>query len=156
MHSIVFSIISRSDVFFVLVQKLLGFILQSYFSPTSSKFQTGIIRTNCIDCLDRTNVVQSTFAKQILKQFVVHLGLPPIGSGVDGGLDVAFNGMWANNGDQISKQYAGTSALKGDFVRSVSSFFFGNYNDLFIIIIFALTELGNVIGVVLLMTLLTQ
>ncbi|MEQ2193092.1 Phosphatidylinositide phosphatase SAC2, partial [Xenoophorus captivus] len=26
--------------------------------------------------------------------------------------------MWANNGDTISKQYAGTAALKGDFTRT--------------------------------------
>lgn len=25
--------------------------------------------------------------------------------------------MWADNGDDISMQYAGTPALKGDFVR---------------------------------------
>lgn len=25
--------------------------------------------------------------------------------------------VWANNGDMISKMYAGTSALKGDFTR---------------------------------------
>lgn len=30
--------------------------------------QTGIFRTNCVDCLDRTNVVQTLFAKRILEQ----------------------------------------------------------------------------------------
>lgn len=29
-----------------------------------------------------------------------------------------FTVAWANNGDQISKLYAGTSALKGDFTRT--------------------------------------
>lgn len=28
--------------------------------------QTGVFRTNCMDCLDRTNVVQSVFARNIL------------------------------------------------------------------------------------------
>ena len=28
--------------------------------------QSAVIRTNCIDCLDRTNVVQSVFAKSML------------------------------------------------------------------------------------------
>lgn len=28
--------------------------------------QQGVFRTNCIDCLDRTNVVQSMFARQSL------------------------------------------------------------------------------------------
>ncbi len=30
--------------------------------------QTGIFRTNCVDCLDRTNVVQTLFSKRILEQ----------------------------------------------------------------------------------------
>jgi hypothetical protein len=30
------------------------------------KKQKGIVRTNCVDCLDRTNVVQSVIAKKIL------------------------------------------------------------------------------------------
>ena len=28
--------------------------------------QRGVMRTNCMDCLDRTNVVQSVFSRQIL------------------------------------------------------------------------------------------
>ena len=28
--------------------------------------QSGVFRTNCIDCLDRTNVVQSVLARNIL------------------------------------------------------------------------------------------
>ena len=36
--------------------------------------QDGIFRTNCIDCLDRTNVVQSLLARRNLQQvFVVSL-----------------------------------------------------------------------------------
>ena len=29
-----------------------------------------------------------------------------------------FQGLWANNGDALSRQYAGTNALKGDFTRT--------------------------------------
>ena len=29
-----------------------------------------------------------------------------------------FQQMWANNGDTISRQYAGTVALKGDYTRT--------------------------------------
>lgn len=32
--------------------------------------------------------------------------------------DLPVLAAWANNGDQISKLYAGTSALKGDFTRT--------------------------------------
>ena len=36
--------------------------------------QKGIFRTNCMDCLDRTNVVQSVFARQILLAWLYKLG----------------------------------------------------------------------------------
>lgn len=104
---------------------------QGYFS-SNGKLQTGVIRTSCIDCLDRTNVVQAAFSKQILNQFIIHLGLPSHPSDsphLDGGMDVSFNEMWANNGDKISKQYAGTSALKGDFVRTGKRDWRGIVND---------------------------
>jgi len=44
----------------------------SYFAVTKDgtlqNRQTGVFRTNCVDCLDRTNVVQTLFAKRILEQ----------------------------------------------------------------------------------------
>eukprot|EP00923_Selenidium_pygospionis_P032121 GHVN01056775.1.p1 GENE.GHVN01056775.1~~GHVN01056775.1.p1 ORF type:complete len:512 (-),score=29.04 GHVN01056775.1:66-1601(-) len=39
--------------------------------------QQGIMRTNCVDCLDRTNVVQSVFARWILLRQIRDLGLLP-------------------------------------------------------------------------------
>lgn len=78
--------------------------------------QTGVIRTNCMDCLDRTNVVQSAVAGWALEKQLAELGLE-----IDLQTDMKtqwFNVLWADNGDAISKQYAGTSALKGDFTRT--------------------------------------
>jgi hypothetical protein len=37
--------------------------------------QMGVLRTNCIDCLDRTNVVQSVFARKILTLQLEKLGI---------------------------------------------------------------------------------
>ena len=31
---------------------------------------------------------------------------------------LGFQSLWANNGDVLSRQYAGTNALKGDFTRT--------------------------------------
>lgn len=39
------------------------------------KTQTAVIRTNCMDCLDRTNVAQSTFAKWMLTQQLREVGI---------------------------------------------------------------------------------
>lgn len=46
-------------------------------SRRSSKVngQKGIFRTNCMDCLDRTNVVQSVLARQLLLAWLIKLGI---------------------------------------------------------------------------------
>lgn len=78
--------------------------------------QTGVLRTNCMDCLDRTNVVQSACARTVLEEqlsggsYTIDLQHDPSTSW--------FNTLWADNGDAISRQYAGTAALKGDFTRT--------------------------------------
>lgn len=78
--------------------------------------QTGVLRTNCMDCLDRTNVVQSACARTALEaqlsmgSYNIDLQNDPSTSW--------FNTLWADNGDAISRQYAGTAALKGDFTRT--------------------------------------
>lgn len=40
-----------------------------------------------------------------------------------------FLQLWANNGDAISEQYAGTSALKGDYTRTGERNFTGIMKD---------------------------
>ena len=37
--------------------------------------QHGVVRTNCIDCLDRTNVVQSRIARCLLREQLKTLGI---------------------------------------------------------------------------------
>lgn len=39
--------------------------------------QKGVFRTNCMDCLDRTNVVQSVIARNILHRQLNVLGIRP-------------------------------------------------------------------------------
>ncbi|CAG4978669.1 unnamed protein product [Colias eurytheme] len=78
--------------------------------------QNGVFRVNCIDCLDRTNVVQTAIAKLVLELQLRRLGLG--GGGLPPPLRQAFLAMWADSGDVISRQYAGTKALKGDYTRT--------------------------------------
>ncbi|KAK5163467.1 uncharacterized protein LTR77_010649 [Saxophila tyrrhenica] len=78
--------------------------------------QTGVVRTNCMDCLDRTNIVQSSIAGWALEQQLKDRGLH-----IDLKTDPTtqwFNTLWADNGDACSMQYAGTAAMKGDFTRT--------------------------------------
>lgn len=82
--------------------------------------QTGIFRTNCIDCLDRTNVVQSLLAKKSLLDQFSKLGILAVGEDFDSYPSFAsvFKNVWADNADVCAKQYAGTGALKTDFTRT--------------------------------------
>jgi hypothetical protein len=41
-----------------------------------------------------------------------------------------FNTLWADNGDSISKQYASTAAMKGDFTRTRKRDFQGALKDM--------------------------
>ncbi|KAJ8550153.1 hypothetical protein K7X08_033860 [Anisodus acutangulus] len=81
--------------------------------------QLGVVRTNCIDCLDRTNVTQSMLGRRMLEFQLRRLGVFDAEESVSThpNLDESFKILWANHGDDISIQYSGTPALKGDFVR---------------------------------------
>ena len=90
--------------------------------------QTGIVRTNCMDCLDRTGVAQCAFGQWALERELKQEGL-----NIDLGGDSStqwFNTLWADNGDAISKQYSSTAALKGDYTRTRKRDYRGALNDL--------------------------
>lgn len=84
--------------------------------------QNGVFRVNCVDCLDRTNVVQSMIARAALDmQLDAILG----GEEVAGGRgrlyadnEDGFKRIWGDNADAVSKQYSGTGAMKTDFTRT--------------------------------------
>ncbi|KAK5987537.1 Sac domain-containing inositol phosphatase 2 [Cladobotryum mycophilum] len=90
--------------------------------------QKGVFRTNCMDCLDRTNVCQSSFAKHMLDWQLRQEGIDMTAQ-----LDQEtawFNILWADNGDAVSKQYASTAAMKGDYTRTRKRDYRGALNDL--------------------------
>lgn len=81
--------------------------------------QDGVVRTNCIDCLDRTNVVQSTLARLMLQVQLEKLGiLSFVRIQEVPTLDSLLKNVWADNADIMSKQYTGTGALKTDYTRT--------------------------------------
>jgi len=87
--------------------------------------QTGVFRTNCLDCLDRTNLVQTILSQTALELFVTQRdGRRPTSD------FWARHGMlWADCGDALSKIYAGTGALKSSFTRSGKMSFAGALAD---------------------------
>ena len=111
--------------------------------------QSGVVRTNCVDCLDRTNVVQGWLGRKALLEALSAVcgPLAPTSSSKGGrgaasasasastltpatpssslaeaagspALEQAFKTIWADHGDGVSRQYAGTGALKSGFTRT--------------------------------------
>lgn len=86
------------------------------------KSQNGVFRTNCMDCLDRTNVVQSVIARNVLFRQLASAGLsgPPNGEAFQPfgpSLELKFRDLWVKNADNMSILYSGTPAQKTDFTR---------------------------------------
>jgi hypothetical protein len=82
--------------------------------------QTAVVRTNCMDCLDRTNVVQSMLGRWTLTRMLIDLGMLRPGESAqdDASFENLFRNKWADNADIVSKTYSGTGALKTDFTRT--------------------------------------
>ncbi|KAL4856549.1 Phosphoinositide phosphatase SAC7 [Chlorella vulgaris] len=94
--------------------------------------QGGVFRTNCIDCLDRTNVVQGLLGRKQLEHVLQRMGLMPESSTLPQALpelDLAFRVMWADHGDEVSMQYAGTGAMKSAFTRTGKRDIWGLLDD---------------------------
>ena len=52
--------------------------------------QIGVFRTNCIDCLDRTNVVQSIIARRSVAHQLTQLGVLTAGQSIENEASGAF------------------------------------------------------------------
>ena len=48
----------------------MGFFVEQWTTKKILNFQKGVIRVNCLDCLDRTNIVQTKLCLHILKKMV--------------------------------------------------------------------------------------
>lgn len=86
--------------------------------------QEGVFRTNCLDCLDRTNLVQGIISSMALEAFLGHRG-----EQARADFWMRHSTLWADNGDSLSKIYAGTGALKSSFTRSGKMSFAGAVAD---------------------------
>jgi hypothetical protein len=94
--------------------------------------QKGVVRTNCLDNLDRTNVVQGLVGRQVLMSI---MGCPneekrrAVMSSDHAGMEYMFKNIWTNVGDAMSVAYAGTGALKTDFTRTGKRTVWGAVSD---------------------------
>uniref|UniRef100_A0AAQ4S9A1 SAC domain-containing protein n=1 Tax=Gasterosteus aculeatus aculeatus TaxID=481459 RepID=A0AAQ4S9A1_GASAC len=95
----------------------------SYFmvSPEGKPLaqQSGLFRSNCMDCLDRTNVIQSLLARRSLQSQLQRMGVLNVGQRIEeqAEFEKIYRNAWADNANACAVQYAGTGALKTDFTR---------------------------------------
>lgn len=80
--------------------------------PTAILQQEGVFRTNCLDCLDRTNLVQTMVSQMAIEEFLQHRS-----ERATPDFWMRHSSLWADNGDALSRIYAGTGALKSSFTR---------------------------------------
>lgn len=116
--------------------KIFNFFCYNQITSSIECVQQGVFRTNCLDSLDRTNVVQTRLAYESLR-----LNLSNVGINLNeltslnnfsnesffctfeenDNLMLAIKDLWGNNGDIISLQYAGTESCKTSITRSGKS-----------------------------------
>ncbi|KGN63262.2 phosphoinositide phosphatase SAC1 isoform X2 [Cucumis sativus] len=81
------------------------------YSSEASHFQSGVLRTNCIDCLDRTNVAQYAYGLAALGRQLHAMGLtnmPKVDP--DSSIAAALMDMYQSMGDALAQQYGGSAA----------------------------------------------
>ena len=117
-------------------EKIIDYLLQNPNNLNFIQIQKGTFRTNCIDSLDRSNVVQSTFGRYFLFKILYELNLSQkqpseddVFQKFENKLENIFKIIWANHGDCISLPYSGTGAMKSDFVRTGKRTYLGNIQD---------------------------
>jgi len=113
--------------------------------PSLIKRQTGIVRINCVDCLDRTNGAQSVIGKCALAHQLYALGIlshPSLPFDTDA-INL-LNAMYHDHGDTIALQYGGSHLVNTmetyrkiapwtshsrDMVESIRRFYSNSFTD---------------------------
>lgn len=80
---------------------------------SSTQVQKGILRTNCIDCLDRTNAAQFIIGKEALHRQLSSLRLIPEETTLDYDSDLIniLTEIFHDHGDTIAIQYGGSNLV---------------------------------------------
>lgn len=81
------------------------------FSGEAPRYQSGVLRTNCIDCLDRTNVAQYAYGLAALGRQLHAMGLTDVPKvDPDSSIAAALMDMYQSMGDALAQQYGGSAA----------------------------------------------
>ncbi|KAL6857122.1 hypothetical protein ACP4OV_018504 [Aristida adscensionis] len=109
-------------------------------------YQTGVLRTNCIDCLDRTNVAQYAYGLAALGRQLHAMGLTNVSKiHPDSSVASALMEMYQSMGDALAHQYGGSAAhntvfperqgkwkattQSREFLKSIKRYYSNTYTD---------------------------
>lgn len=84
-----------------------------FFKDRNEKsFQTGIVRVNCVDCLDRTNTAQFAIGKCALAHQLAKLGfIKPPRLEFDSDCVTMLENLYEDHGDTLALQYGGSQLV---------------------------------------------
>lgn len=121
-------------------------IRQDNYGGAAPRFQSGVLRTNCIDCLDRTNVAQYAYGLAALGRQLHAMGLtdkPKVDA--DSSIAAALMDMYQSMGDALAQQYGGSAAhntvfperqgkwkattQSREFLKSIKRYYSNAYTD---------------------------
>eukprot|EP00762_Andalucia_godoyi_P000539 ANDGO_05262.mRNA.1 Phosphoinositide phosphatase SAC1 len=102
--------------------------------------QVGVVRTNCIDCIDRTNIAQFCLGRSVLASQIAELGLSEEAVSVDGKNEIvgSFLDLFDIMGDRLAVQYGGSPTvsvgvhrrgMSWDLVTNIQRFYSNNFTD---------------------------
>ncbi|KAL1824923.1 hypothetical protein ACET3Z_011701 [Daucus carota] len=116
------------------------------YGNAAPRFQNGVLRTNCIDCLDRTNVAQYAYGLAALGRQLHAMGLtdePKVDA--DSSMAQALMDMYQSMGDALAHQYGGSAAhntvfterqgkwkattQSREFIKSIKRYYSNAYTD---------------------------
>lgn len=121
-------------------------IKKDNYSGTAPRFQSGVLRTNCIDCLDRTNVAQYAYGLAALGRQLHAMGLSDMPKvDPDSSIAAALMDMYQSMGDALAQQYGGSAAhntvfperqgkwkattQSREFLKSIKRYYSNAYTD---------------------------
>ncbi|XP_057474155.1 phosphatidylinositol-3-phosphatase SAC1-like [Actinidia eriantha] len=121
-------------------------ISKDNFGGAAPHFQSGVLRTNCIDCVDRTNVAQYAYGLAALGCQLRAMGLTDKAKvDADSSIAAALMDMYQSMGDALAQQYGGSAAhntvfterqgkwkataQSREFLKSIKRYYSNAYTD---------------------------
>lgn len=120
--------------------------LKQHWMDSGARYQSGVLRTNCIDCLDRTNVAQYAYGLAALGHQLHAMGLTDVPKvDPDSSIAAALMDMYQSMGDALAHQYGGSAAhntvfperqgkwkattQSREFLKSIKRYYSNAYTD---------------------------